>query len=200
MFTIALVIWLNTAAATQAAVPLWDHFLERADLPPGRVLLILFDADGDGRNEIFLAPAGTCGNGGCAWFVYSRAAAPNQVRYLGEAGFSPGGYRYSRDTHTMTDCWHMSAADCMLGEHRFERGQMIHRNLGRCDSTEARCENELARIRRWQAEEAPPSYSADVPATGDLAALRWRNLKEAAGAKPGALPNFDRLVVITPPK
>jgi hypothetical protein len=193
--TRTLVIWLITALALQPAEPFWNHFLGVADAGSGRLLLILLDADGDGRKEIFLAPSETCGNGGCAWYVYSPTPVPNQVRYLGEAGFSPGGYRFTRSTHTISACWHMSAADCALGEYRFQNGRMTRVSLGTCRSEDAGCQADLARTGRWQKEEAPPLLSADVPESGEMGKLAWHQARGSTASPATGMPDFNALVV-----
>ena len=200
MFARTLVIWLIAAVALPTGEPFWDHFLRVADAGGGRLLLILLDVNGDGRKEIFLAPSETCGNGGCIWHVYSPTPGLNQVRYLGEAGFSPSGYRFTRSTHTLTDCWHMSAADCTLREDRFQSGEMTHLGLGTCRSADADCQAELARIARWQREEAPPLLSADVPESGELGKLEWHQTRGSTAIPATGAPDFNVLVVAPNPK
>jgi hypothetical protein len=190
---------LFAVVAVQTATPLWDHFLEVADVYGGRLLLILLDADGDGRQEIFLAPSTTCGNGGCGWYVYSPTPVLNQVRYLGQAAFSPGAFRFTRSTHTIRSCWHMSAADCELGEYRFDRGTMSQRSLGTCRSTSAACELEFKQIAEWQRAERPLLLFADLPESSDLERLEWSQSGEPiAGVKVPDfnVPDFNVLVLV----
>lgn len=198
MVTGTLAVWLIAALATQAGQSFWDVFPD--DAPGSRLLLILLDVDGDGRKEIFLAPADTCGNGGCVWNVYSPTPVPNQVRYLGETAFSPGGYRFTASTHTLMDCWHMSAADCALGERRFQGGQMRNRHMGTCRTKDAGCRAQLARIAQWQKEEAPPVLSADVPESGNLRTLAWRQARGSTVVPATGVPDFNALVVAPTPK
>jgi hypothetical protein len=185
---------LFAVAALQSGTPLLDHFLNKADVNGGRLLLILLDADGDGRQEIFLASSTTCGNGGCVWQVYSPTSVPNQTRYLGEAAFSVAGFRFTRSAHTLRYCWHMSATECELGEYRFARGTMSAHRLGSCGSTSARCEAELKQITEWQQQEHPQMLSAVVPEDGSLERLEWS--QAGVPVSSAAVPSLDAALVV----
>jgi hypothetical protein len=188
------ILALVSVAALQPAGPFWDHFENVADVGSGRLLLILLDVDGDARKEIFLAPSGTCGNGGCAWYVYSPTGVPNQVRYLGEADFSSGSFRLDRPSHTLTSCWRMSAAECVLTEYRVQGGTMSHRKMGACRTEDAACAAELTRIARWQRTEAPPVWSAAVPESIDLRRLEWSQSGMVTAGDNG-VPPFNSLTI-----
>jgi len=193
---VPMLLAVVSALQPSAGEMFWDHFVNVTDVGPGALLLILLDVDGDGRKEIFLAPTTTCGNGGCAWAVYSPSSTPNRVRYLGQAGFSPGGFRLTPGTHALTSCWHMSAADCELGEHRIENGRMSFRKLGTCRSADTSCDTELKRIAAWQAEHDVPVLSAEVNETIDLDSLKWLRRQAPGAATASDLPDFKNLVVV----
>jgi hypothetical protein len=190
---IALLLWLS---ATQArpAVRLWDHFADTIEAPPGRLVLLLIDLDGDGRKEIFLAPGTTCGNGGCGWYVYSPTAKPNQVRYLGDTAFSPAGYRVDPGTGALISCVHISGGSCALSEDRIQAGTLAHRDLGECMSDQPACKAELDRIAQWQNQQRQALYFAEVPASANFDQLKWSG-RDGVAVSSAEIPNLNRLVV-----
>jgi hypothetical protein len=184
---------LTFVLAIQSAIPLWDHFQDVADVGPGRLLSMLLDVDGDGRTEIFLTASQACGNAGCVWQVYSPAAAPNRARYLGEAAFPAGGFRWSPAARALTSCWHLSAFECELIEFRVVNGMIVRRGLGLCRSADSTCQTELGRIGQWQRQSGVPVFESNIPATLDLTALTWS--RQGSAARRGDLPDFDALAV-----
>jgi hypothetical protein len=90
----------------------------------------------------------------------------------------------------------MSAADCALGEKRFQSGEMTQRPLGACRTEDAACQAELARIAQWQREEAPPVLSADVPKSGEPWKLAWQEARGSTVVPATGVPDFDALVVV----
>jgi hypothetical protein len=195
-----LALALFAFAVGQNGSSFWDHFLTVADVGVGRLSLILLDINGDGREEIFLAPSGTCGNGGCAWYVYSRTESPNHVQYLGEVDVPPAVYRLDRASRTLTSCWRMSGTECALVEHRVQNGALSRRTIGSCRSKDDACGVELTRIARWQRDEAPPVLSAAVPASIDLTSLEWSESQSASAVRATAVPDFKTLRIVSAPK
>jgi hypothetical protein len=193
-------IWLTIVLGLQSATPFWDHFQSVADVGAGRLSLILLDLDGDGRTEIFLAPALTCGNAGCTWQVYSPVAASGQARYLGEASFPIAGFRLTPSNRALTSCWHLSAFECELSEYRLENSAISRRSLGTCRADTAVCQGESIRISEWQRQNDPPVFTAEVASDLDLERLKWTHQGSTAAAAPRvSVPNFDRLAVIAAP-
>ena len=180
-------------AYSRAAQPFWKHLTAVSPSTGGNLLLFQIDVDGDGRREVFISPSNLCGTGGCPWYVYSPTRTSREVTYLGEAGFSARGYRFSPGTHTITYCWHMSAAECALGAYRFTGKRMLHRNLGGCDSRSERCAAELHRIREWQTKHAPPVLTGELP-EGEGGTVVWRS---SGGALSSDVPDLDRLRVVS---
>jgi hypothetical protein len=195
VFMTALVLVGLQGPTSKANVPFWRHVPGTNELvvePGQRLLMILGDMTGDGRPEIFITPALTCGNGGCIWSVYSPTRAPNELRYVGNAAFPPEAYRI--DSSTLLYCWHNSAASCQIGEIRITQDRIQTRVLGECRTDDPACTKRLETIRSWQRSPARLRFEAAVANDRVLRRLHWtaRNNR----ASPSALPDLDHLVVI----
>jgi hypothetical protein len=195
VFMTALVLVGLQGPTSRASVPFWSHVPGTNELVVERgqrLLMILGDMTGDGRPEIFIAPARTCGNGGCIWSVYSPTGAPNELRYVGNAAFSPEAYRI--DSSALLYCWHKSAASCQIGESRIIQDRIQTRDLGECRVDDPACTKRLDTIRSWQRSSARLLFEAAVANDRVLRGLHWtaRNNR----ASPNALPDLDHLVVV----
>jgi hypothetical protein len=203
--TLCLAIAGGVGAPVVRTQPFWEHVSQVSNGPtfPGSQLLLLrLDVNADGRPEIFLALSEECGNGGCSWVVYSPTEGPNRVRYLGQAGFSTGGYRFAAGA--LSYCWHMSASECGWGQYLFHGYRMEHRQGRTCKWDTGQdtswCDAELDAIRRWQGQ-APEVLVATVPDPDSVGpkALQWTG-RDSKPVSRERIPQLDALIVEVAPQ
>jgi hypothetical protein len=189
---------LFAASAPSGAQPFWEHFLgvsEWMARPDSHLLLFRLDANGDGLSEVFIAPEEKCGNGGCPWFVYSPLPQSRTFRYLGDAAFSVGGFRFERGVITL--CWHISAAECMWGQYRFQ-GDDMTQLPGRICRTTAEgtswCDAELDAIQEWQRHPPDLLFGTLAEYSGNTPTILWTT-RSMTSVQVEKLPPFDQAMV-----
>ena len=194
--TICCATLLTQATAGPERIPFWDHLARSTDLITdrgSRLKMLLLDVNGDGQQDIFIAPESMCGTGGCDWSAYSPTGHPNEVRYLGQAAFDAGTFRFDPRTRTLRSCGHLSAESCAMAEYTFGATSMTRSDRGECKSGVPSCEQELHAIQTWQATNHPSLFEATITVKDVVTGLRWTLRSSGAASSP---PNLDQTTVI----